>query len=221
VLSGTFWISGSVSDNASGATGLSDVKVSVDGAQVYDLPMGSGSFFANFSTSADATAYPQGPGQTVAIAATDRTSPPQTALQQASVILDQPPSILVSPVNGTGMGGVFTFTVTTAADVSNLQWIGALIGSDPYTSAVCEFQYWPPSNIFVIIDDSNSYWQASATRGTHGATLSNSQCTIDVGAARYVAASPGTMPCRSPNSAGKRLQISARPQCLAAQSTFS
>ena len=99
-----------------------------------------------------------------------------------TVVTSAPPStVSVSPASGTGTSQVFSFAYSDTFGFADLNFVEFLFQSSLTTQNACYARYVPFTNILSLYNDAASGYAGSATLGAVG-TLTNSQCTIDVGA---------------------------------------
>jgi hypothetical protein len=94
-----------------------------------------------------------------------------------------PSTILVSPGSGSGSSQTFTLVYSDTAGAASLQQAWAYFDAtlaNPASNA-CMFYYNAPTNQLILLNDNTTVWMA-ATLGS-GATLQNSQCSLNVATA--------------------------------------
>ncbi|HKF46393.1 MAG TPA: hypothetical protein VKB38_03480 [Terracidiphilus sp.] len=93
-----------------------------------------------------------------------------------------PTAVSVTPSAGNGTVQSFALAYSDPAGVSDLSWVFALFTRNGSSSNACPVYYHPAWNLIYLGDDNNAH--ALERPGAVGLPghLSNSQCTIDVGA---------------------------------------
>jgi len=92
-----------------------------------------------------------------------------------------PTAFSVTPSSGTGTVQSFALAYSDPAGVSDLSWVYALFSPNGDGANACGVYYHPAWNLIYLGDDANSKALGPGAVGNPG-HLSNSQCTIDVGA---------------------------------------
>ncbi len=123
--------------------------------------------------------------QTLLVSATSQADPTKVATATVTVSPGTTDEAMVGPVSpDSGSGRTQLFRFDARARSGELVWVQMLLNQTLSPTFACLVYYDPPSDlIFLSSDDSQpSYntWVGSAVLGTPGASLSNSQCTIDV-----------------------------------------
>ena len=106
------------------------------------------------------------------------------------VVLGPPTQLSASPNAGSGTSQVFAFSFLDALGTADLQAMRILINSSLAGSNACYLYYSAGNGVLYLLSDAGAF-QSGITIGTAG-TLSNSQCSINVGGAS--AASPANAP---------------------------
>ncbi|HKF48375.1 MAG TPA: hypothetical protein VKB38_13520 [Terracidiphilus sp.] len=92
-----------------------------------------------------------------------------------------PTAVSVTPSSGAGTVQRFGLTYSDLAGASDLSWVYALFTPNGDGAHACGMYYHPGDNLIYLADDNNTTVLGPGAMGSPG-TLSNSQCTIDVGA---------------------------------------
>ncbi|MCW5982418.1 MAG: carboxypeptidase regulatory-like domain-containing protein [Bryobacteraceae bacterium] len=87
----------------------------------------------------------------------------------------------VTPASGTGLAQAFQFGFTDGNGVDDLRTIYALINTSTASTNACIVRYRSAENALWLQNDAGTTWAGPIVVGQPG-TLSNSQCTLDVGA---------------------------------------
>jgi len=90
-------------------------------------------------------------------------------------------ALTVTPASGAGTVQSFALAYSDSAGVSDLSWVYALFTPNGDGAHACGVYYHPGSNLIYLADDNNTTVLGPGAVGQPG-TLSNSQCTIDIGA---------------------------------------
>ena len=90
-------------------------------------------------------------------------------------------NVSVAPVSGSGASHAFSFVFSDPYGYTDIYYVEALFQTQPVGQNACFVQYVTSTRAISLVADSGSGYAGSMTLGTTG-TLSNSQCTVDVGA---------------------------------------
>jgi len=86
----------------------------------------------------------------------------------------------VTPPSGFGTSQTFTFTASSPVGATNLAHVYMLWNELLSAQAGCEVNYWASTGLLYLLSDNGSSWGTGAQPGVAG-TLSNSQCTVNLG----------------------------------------
>jgi hypothetical protein len=90
-------------------------------------------------------------------------------------------NVSVAPVSGSGSSHAFSFVYSDPYGYTDIYYVEALFQTQPVGQNACFVQYVPSTRSISLVADSGSGYAGSMTLGTTG-TVSNSQCTVDIGA---------------------------------------
>ena len=90
-------------------------------------------------------------------------------------------AVSVSPNSGSGLTQVFTTTYSDSYGVSDISYVGMMIGSRVSIAQACYVLYVPGTNALFLLNDAGNQQLGPASL-SEAATLSNSQCTLDASA---------------------------------------
>ncbi|HKF48639.1 MAG TPA: hypothetical protein VKB38_14880 [Terracidiphilus sp.] len=99
----------------------------------------------------------------------------------AIAFCSNPTAVSVTPASGAGTVQSFALAYSDSAGVSDLSWVFALFTPNGDGAHACGVYYHPGDNLIYLADDNNTTVLGPGAVGSPG-HLSNSQCTIDVGA---------------------------------------
>lgn len=132
--------------------------------------------------------------QMVTVRAVSEFDPTRSGTATVTVNPDTSEIAMVGPVvpdSGTGLSQVFRFDARPRS--GDLTWVQMVFNSSLSPTSACLVYYDPAGDqVFLSADDSQpefNTWVGSAVLGTAGASLSNSQCTIDVASSWSTSAS--------------------------------
>jgi uncharacterized protein YhjY with autotransporter beta-barrel domain len=95
---------------------------------------------------------------------------------------NQPPTLgSVSPSSGSGSNRTFRFTASDANGYGDLISMQVVIDQSVGAFNTCHLAYGPPANQIFLLNDSRTQWMGGVQLGS-GGTLSNSQCSVNLGA---------------------------------------
>src|SRR5215472_19016827 len=99
----------------------------------------------------------------------------------AIALCANPAAVSVTPNSGAGTVQTFAFAYSDADGVSDLSWVYALFTPHGEGAHACGVYYHRGNNLIYLADDNNTKTLGPGAVGSPG-HISNSQCTIDVGA---------------------------------------
>jgi hypothetical protein len=103
-----------------------------------------------------------------------------------TVVAAPPVDVSVSPASGSGAVQIFSFAYSDPYGYADIAYVDFMIQTAVNGQNACYAFYVPSTNILTMFNDAGNGYTGSGTLGTVG-TLTNSQCTIDVGASSAVA----------------------------------
>jgi hypothetical protein len=98
-----------------------------------------------------------------------------------TVVTAPPVNISVAPVSGSGASHAFSFVYSDPYGNADIYYAEVLFQTQVAGQNACFIQYVRATNSLSLVADSGSGYAGSGQVGIAG-TLSNSQCTVDVGA---------------------------------------
>jgi len=94
-----------------------------------------------------------------------------------------PPTLVsLSPTSGTGTSVTLHATYGDPDGLSDYHTVYLMVNSTTGGANACWVYYYPPTNSLYMRNDAGTAFLGPVTIGTTGATLTNSQCTLDAGA---------------------------------------
>jgi hypothetical protein len=113
---------------------------------------------------------------------TANTLAPWQARGTWTVVVSAPPAaVSVSPASGSGTTQAFSFAYSDTLGFTDINFIEFLFQSSLSMQNACYARYVPFTNILSLYNDAATGYAGAATLGAAG-TLTNGQCTINVGA---------------------------------------
>ena len=101
--------------------------------------------------------------------------------------VDRPPSVVsMSPSSGSGNSQVFTVTVADPDGASDVNYVLFLMNQVISGAGACYVLYNPSMGLLWLENDAGTAWLTPIAAGS-GATLSNSQCTLNAAGSSYTA----------------------------------
>jgi uncharacterized protein YuzE len=97
-----------------------------------------------------------------------------------------PSAVSVTPSSGVGTAQQFTFVAADPGGAGDLEHVYMLFNQALVSPGGCYVRYDPYSNLLYLLSDNGSAWGTGAAPGAT-ATLSNSQCTLNLSAATATA----------------------------------
>jgi uncharacterized protein YhjY with autotransporter beta-barrel domain len=95
---------------------------------------------------------------------------------------NQPPVLgSASPSSGSGANRTFRFTASDPNGYSDLISMQVIIDQTANAFTTCYLAYGPPANQIFLLNDNRTQWMGGVQLGS-GGTLSNSQCSVNLGA---------------------------------------
>lgn len=120
--------------------------------------------------------------QNVTVTVTSGLDPTKSATATIQILPSPVTVTSLSPSSGTTTSATFQSVFTDTLGAADINSVEMAVGASTNLPSSCYIQYLPAANTVSLAADSGTSWLTPVVLGTAGATMANSQCSINVGA---------------------------------------